>query len=94
MSVDVRVVWLRAHCSSVRAQSSHWSINAAVMGTVPALHYEKKKRKVHPLHLLQRRDDAAGLCRAHRAHKYKVRHLLHRGKLATFEGTVPVGKQD
>lgn len=45
MSVGVKVVWLRTHCSSIRVQRSHWSINAAVMGTVPALHYEKKKEK-------------------------------------------------
>lgn len=68
MSIDVRLVWLCARSSPLQAQSSHWSINAAVMGTLPELHYEEKKRKEHPLHLLQRWDDATGLCRTHRAH--------------------------
>lgn len=47
MSIDVRLVWLCAHSSSLRAQSSHWSINAAVMGTLPELHYEKKEKNTH-----------------------------------------------
>lgn len=45
-----------------RTRTSHWSINAAVLGTLPELHYGKKKKE-HTLHLLQRQDDAAGPCK-------------------------------
>lgn len=67
----MRVVGL-CTLTALQARSSHWSINAAVMGTLPELHYEKKKKKEHPLHLLQRQDDAAGLCGTRGAHKHKV----------------------
>lgn len=65
-----------ARSSLLQDQNSHWSINAAVMGTLPELHYGKKKKKEHTLHLLQRQGDGAGLCRTHEAHKHKVRCLL------------------
>lgn len=81
---------VRAHSSPLQARSSHWSINAAVMGTLPELHYgKKKKEKEKNTHCICCKDRMMLQFCAGRAELTNTRCVAHRSTCKTTTN-VPV----